>query len=151
MSVTQLDFTGMPARLPALARRMTGSRLAAALAGAFIVCDGMYLVDSRVAVIDIVYLTCAAIAYLLTSNFKWDARVEAGLEVGALLGFLLCCQGAIWAKPTWGVWWDWDPRLTSTAVLLCSFAGILALRRFVDDPARRAILCASTASSRGTT
>jgi heme exporter protein C len=38
------------------------------------------------------------------------------------------------------VWWDWDPRLTSTAVLLCSFAGILALRRFVDDPAKRAIL-----------
>ncbi len=87
----------------------------------------------------------AAIAYLFTSDFKWDARVEAGLEVGALLGFLLCCQGAIWAKPTWGVWWDWDPRLTSTAVLLCSFAGILALRRFVDDPAKRATLCAVAA------
>ena len=83
----------------------------------------------------------ASVAYLFTSDFKWDARTEAGLEVGALLGFLLCCQGAIWAKPTWGVWWDWDPRLTSTAVLLCSFAGILALRRFVDDPAKRAILC----------
>src|SRR6266404_2172491 len=84
----------------------------------------------------------AAIGFLLTSDYKWDSRVEAGLEVGALLGFLLCCQGAIWAKPTWGVWWDWDPRLTSTAVLLCSFAGILALRRFVDDPAKRAILSA---------
>src|SRR3982074_2243847 len=81
----------------------------------------------------------AAIAYLLTSNFKWDARLEAGLEVGALLGFLLCCQGAIWAKPTWGVWWDWDPRLTTTAVLLFAFLGILALRKFVDDPARRPI------------
>jgi heme exporter protein C len=82
----------------------------------------------------------SAVAFLLTSNFKWDARVEAGLEVSSLLGFLLCCQGAIWAKPTWGVWWDWDPRLTSTAVLLCSSAGILALRRFIDDPAKRAVL-----------
>ena len=53
--------------------------------------------------------------------------------------FLLCCQGSIWAKPTWGVWWDWDPRLTTTAVLLFAFLGILALRKFVDDPARRAI------------
>ena len=80
-----------------------------------------------------------AIAFLFKSDVKWDARLEAGLEVGALLAFLLCCQGAIWAKPTWGVWWDWDPRLTTTAVLLFSLLGILALRRFVEDPIKRAI------------
>ena len=81
----------------------------------------------------------AAIAFLFTNDLKWDARTEAGLEVSTLLAVLLCCQGAIWAKPTWGVWWDWDPRLTSTAVLLFAFAGILALRKFVDDTARRAV------------
>ncbi len=80
-----------------------------------------------------------AITFLLRNDLKWDARMEAALEVGSLLAFLLCCQGAIWAKPTWGVWWDWDPRLTSTAVLLFAFLGILALRKFVDDPVRRAI------------
>ena len=71
-----------------------------------------------------------AVAFLFTNSMKWDSRLEAGLEVGALMGFLLCCQGSTWAKPTWGVWWDWDPRLTSTAVLL-----VAAL----DDPMRRAI------------
>jgi heme exporter protein C len=81
----------------------------------------------------------SALAFLFTSDLKWDTRMEAALEMGSLLAFLLCCQGAIWAKPTWGVWWDWDPRLTSTAVLLLAFAGVLALRRFVDDPQRRAI------------
>jgi heme exporter protein C len=81
----------------------------------------------------------AAIAYLSTSNLKWDSRVEAGLEVSALLAFLLCCLGSIWAKPTWGVWWDWDPRLTSVAVLLFATLGIIALRNFVDDPVRRAV------------
>jgi len=65
--------------------------------------------------------------------------MEAAIEVGVVLAFLLCCQGSIWAKPTWGVWWDWDPRLTTTAVLLFAFLGILALRKFVEDPARRAI------------
>ena len=80
-----------------------------------------------------------AIAFLFTSNLKWDSRMEAGVEVGVLLAFLLCCQGSIWAKPTWGVWWDWDPRLTSVAVLLVASLGILALRNFVDDPMRRAI------------
>src|SRR6185436_10137700 len=81
----------------------------------------------------------SAILFLFTANAKYDARVEAGLEVSTLLAFLLCCQGSIWAKPTWGVWWDWDPRLTSVAVLLVAFVGILALRQFVDDPRRRAV------------
>ena len=81
----------------------------------------------------------SAIAFLFTNNLKWDARQDAGLEVSALMAFLLCVQGAIWAKPTWGVWWDWDPRLTSVAVLLFAFLGIIALRRFVEDPVKRAI------------
>ncbi|HYH09961.1 MAG TPA: cytochrome c biogenesis protein CcsA [Thermoanaerobaculia bacterium] len=80
-----------------------------------------------------------AIAFLFRGDMKWDTRLEAGVEVGTLLAFLLCCQGAIWAKPTWGVWWDWDPRLTTTAVLLFAFLGILALRKFVEDPVKRAI------------
>ena len=80
-----------------------------------------------------------AIFYLFKADWKWDARMEASIEVGVVLGFLLCCQGSIWAKPTWGVWWDWDPRLTTTAVLVFAFLGILALRKFVEDPVRRAI------------
>ncbi|AKU89823.1 cytochrome c biogenesis protein CcsA [Vulgatibacter incomptus] len=79
-----------------------------------------------------------SVAFLFRQNWKWDARLEAGLEVGVLLAFLLCVQGSIWAKPTWGVWWDWDPRLTTTAVMLFAFVGILALRRFVEDPVKRA-------------
>jgi heme exporter protein C len=80
-----------------------------------------------------------AVAFLFKGDFKWDARLEGSIEVGVILAFLLCCQGAIWAKPTWGVWWDWDPRLTTTAVLLFAFLGILALRKFVDDPVRRGV------------
>jgi heme exporter protein C len=80
-----------------------------------------------------------AIAFLFKGDLKWDSRLDAALEVGSLLAFLLCIQGSIWAKPTWGVWWDWDPRLTSVAVLLFAFLGIIALRRFVEDPTRRAI------------
>lgn len=87
----------------------------------------------------VIFAFVCAVAYLFTTRERWDSRMEAGLEVSTLFAFLLCCQGAIWAKPTWGVWWDWDPRLTSVAVLLFAFIGILALRQFVDDPRRRAI------------
>ena len=81
----------------------------------------------------------SAIVFLFRTDFKWDARMEGSIETGVVFAFLLCCQGAIWAKPTWGVWWDWDPRLTTTAVLLFAFVGILALRKFVDDPVKRGI------------
>jgi heme exporter protein C len=80
-----------------------------------------------------------ALLFLFTNAWKWDNRLEAALEMGVVLSALLCMQGAIWAKPTWGVWWDWDPRLTTTAVMVFAFGGILALRAFVDDPMKRAV------------
>ena len=80
-----------------------------------------------------------AVASLARGGYRWDARMEASMEVGVVLATLLCMQGALWAKPTWGVWWDWDPRLTTTAVMVLLYAGIIALRSFVDDPARRAV------------
>src|SRR5271166_5672694 len=79
-----------------LARRMSGSRLVGALAGAIILCDGMYLVDSRFAVIDIVYLTCAAVAYLLFFRFAQtpDARERRRILpwIGLVLGLCLASK-----------------------------------------------------------
>lgn len=80
----------------------------------------------------------ASVIFLFRRTWRWDAYLEASLEIGVVLAFLLCVQGATWAKPTWGVYWDWDPRLTTTAVMLFAFVAILALRRFVEDPVRRA-------------
>jgi heme exporter protein C len=91
------------------------------------------------ALLAITFAFGCAIAFLFRGDFKWDMRMEAAIEAGVLLAFLLCCQGSIWAKPTWGVWWDWDPRLTTTAVLFFAFVGVLALRRFVEEPVKRAI------------
>jgi heme exporter protein C len=79
-----------------------------------------------------------AIAFLVTGRWAWDHRLEAAIEMAVVLCMLLSTQGAIWAKPTWGVWWDWDPRLTTVAVLLAAFLGIAALRHFVDEPMKRA-------------
>lgn len=86
-----------------------------------------------------------AVAYLWNKNPTWDAWNEAACEVGILLGALVLFQGSVWGRPTWGVWWDWDPRLTTTLILVLLFAGVLALRAFVDDPAQRATWAAVAA------
>ncbi len=79
-----------------LGRRMSGSRLVGAIAGAIILCDGMYLVDSHYAVIDIVYLTCAAVSYLLF--FRFAQTPDAGARrrilpwIGLALGLCLASK-----------------------------------------------------------
>jgi heme exporter protein C len=90
------------------------------------------------AMLGLTFAFVCALASLVRNEMAWDNRLEATIEVGVLLSGLLCLQGAIWAKPTWGVWWDWDPRLTTTAVMVFMFGAILALRQFVDDPQKRA-------------
>lgn len=84
------------------------------------------------------YAFVFALASLFTRKPSWDWWMEAAMEVGLVQGFLLTVQGSIWARPTWGVWWDWDPRLTSVAVLVVTFSGVMALRSFVDDAEQRA-------------
>ena len=90
-----------------------------------------------VALVTFLIAFVAAIGCLWNGRIKWDAAVEAGAEVGVLLNVLLLMQGSIWARPTWGIWWTWDPRLTTTAVMALSFAVVLLLRRVIDAPARR--------------
>ncbi len=87
----------------------------------------------------------ASLVYLFKSSWKADALAEASTEIGIYFAVLLIVLGSIWAKPTWGVYWTWDPRLTSAAILVFAYAGYMALRRFVDDPERRATWAAVSA------
>jgi heme exporter protein C len=80
----------------------------------------------------------AGVWYLASRNPAADRLGASAAEVGTLLNGLVLVQGMIWAKPTWGVWWTWDPRLSSTLILFLIFTGYLTLRSLVDDPERRA-------------
>jgi heme exporter protein C len=80
----------------------------------------------------------ASAAYLVTSRSRWDRLAAASAEVGVLFTALTIVLGALWGKPVWGAWWTWDPRLTTTAVLLLVYLAYLALRQMADSPRRRA-------------
>ena len=79
-----------------------------------------------------------AIWSLWSGKRRADGLMVGAIEVGTVLTGLVLVQGMLWARPTWGVWWDWDVRLTFTLILFLLFAGILALRAVVDDSGRRA-------------
>lgn len=79
-----------------------------------------------------------ALGTLFTNKPAFDWGLEATVEVGNVLCALLLVLGMFFARPTWGVWWDWDPRLTSSLVMWLTFVGITMLRQFVEDPDKRA-------------
>ncbi len=83
-----------------------------------------------------------AIGVLWSARIGWDAAMEGTVEVGVLLTAMLLVQGAVWAKPTWGVYWTWDPRLTSSLVLCVSFAAVLVLRSLIHQVRRRMVFSA---------
>jgi heme exporter protein C len=78
-----------------------------------------------------------SILYLWKRQENHDLLAAAAAEVGTVLTGLALALGMIWAKPTWGVWWTWDPRLTFTATMFLIFVGYLALRSFTEDDDRR--------------
>ena len=84
--------------------------------------------------------TIASALYLFprTRSLFWDRLAVSSAEIGVVFLALTLLTGSIWGRTTWGVWWTWDARLTTTAVLLVLYLGYLALRRVPADPAVRA-------------
>lgn len=77
-----------------------------------------------------------------TRSRIWDRLAAASAEVGVVFTALMLVTGSIWGRPTWGVWWVWDARLTLSALMLALLLGYAALRRMSVDTERRALVSA---------
>jgi len=77
------------------------------------------------------------IVYLRTRKPKWDTLALAGVEVGFALSLINLTTGMIWARPIWNTWWTWDPRLTSAAIMVLTYAAYLMLRNGIENAETR--------------
>lgn len=91
------------------------------------------------------YVACTvtALASLLwlwprTRTATWDLVAGSSAEIAAVFTALMLITGSIWGRPTWGVWWVWDARLTLSALMLALLLGYLALRQVPAEPDVRA-------------
>lgn len=80
----------------------------------------------------------AGIGYLRTQARRWDIVALSSAEIGTVFMLGVLVSGSIWARPTWGVWWVWDERLTISLIQFLIYVGYLMLRVSVEDPARQA-------------
>lgn len=71
-----------------------------------------------------------SVVYLFKRKGWGDALAVAGAEVGVMFCIAMLTTGPLWARKAWGVWWTWDPRLTTTLLAGMIFVAYLALRSF---------------------
>lgn len=105
--------------------------------------DAARLIYLHVPVAVCMYLAVGAlgigsIGWLRRRTEFWDHLAVAGAEVGLVFTALTLFTGMVWGRPVWGVYWVWDARLTTTALLLVLLTGYLALRGLPADPTARA-------------
>jgi heme exporter protein C len=90
-------------------------------------------------------LASALYLWRRTRSPVWDRLAGASAELGVLFTALTLVEGSLWGRPVWGVWWAWDARLVTTAVLFFLYVGYLALRRVPAPLDARAKRCAVAA------
>lgn len=71
--------------------------------------------------------------YLWKKSRWWDTVAAASAEVGVVFTAITLVNGSLWGKATWGTYWTWDARLTSTALLFLLYLGYLTVRRLPAD------------------
>jgi heme exporter protein C len=79
-----------------------------------------------------------ALMLLVRRRLEWDFWSQAAGEVGWMCATLTLISGSAWAHEAWGVWWTWEPRLTSSFLLWVIYAGIFLVRSSVEEASRRA-------------
>ncbi len=73
-----------------------------------------------------------------TRAARFDHLAGASAEIGVVFCGITLVSGMLWGRITWGVFWQWDARLTATLLLFVLYLGYLAVRRTTIDPETRA-------------
>lgn len=76
----------------------------------------------------------AGIAYLITGKRRWDILALSSVEVGLVFISMAIVTGSLWARPVWGRYWVWEPRLTISAVQLLVYVAYIMLRASSESP-----------------
>jgi heme exporter protein C len=80
----------------------------------------------------------AGIGYLARRERRWDIVAVSSVEIGVTFITMAIITGSLWARPAWGTYWTWEPRLTISAVQLLIYVSYVMLRAAIEGPERRA-------------
>jgi heme exporter protein C len=98
--------------------------------------------SSWLSVVAFLMATIFSIQYLRKKNIEDDLKAHTSIQIGMIFVILATITGSVWAKFTWGSFWNWDPRETSIFALLLIYGSLFALRSAIDNEEKRATLSA---------
>lgn len=75
----------------------------------------------------------ASILYLVTRRDQWDLLALSAVELGIMFSVIVLVTGPLWARPIWGVWWRWEPRLTAMLITFTTYVAYLLIRTYGDE------------------
>ena len=125
-----------------------------AATGGFLEIDGQYVTNKLllsqkifyfhmpVAVVSmaaLVFTALYSVLFLKTRDSAYDLRARTATEIALVFVLMTMVTGVAWTRYDWGVWWTWDPRLTTYLILMLMVIGYFILRTAVSDPERRAV------------
>ena len=76
------------------------------------------------------WVLVGSVGYLWKRSQKMDRLAYSSAEIGVVFTTLMLITGVLWAKPSWGVWWTWDPKLTTSLILWLIYVAYLMLRAY---------------------
>ena len=76
------------------------------------------------------WVLVGSVGYLWKRSQRWDRLAYSSAEIGVVFTTLMLITGVLWAKPVWGVWWTWDPKLTTSLILWLIYVAYLMLRAY---------------------
>ncbi|MFH1169668.1 MAG: cytochrome c biogenesis protein CcsA [Chloroflexota bacterium] len=94
------------------------------------------------AMLSFLIIFVSSILYLKNRQGRWDTTARSAAELGLVFTTLTLITGSNWAKPIWGVWWTWEPRLTATLVLWLIYIAYFMVRSFASEESRGATFAA---------
>lgn len=82
----------------------------------------------------------ASIAFLMKRDQRFDRVAEVSAVLGLVFGIVTIITGAIWSNVAWGVYWNWDPRQTTTLILWMAYLGYISLKLSIGNREKRALI-----------
>jgi heme exporter protein C len=79
------------------------------------------------------------VLFLVKRDRRYDLRAKIATEIALVFILMTMVSGELWERFEWGVWWTWEPRLTTYFILMLLVIGYFILRNAIEDPERRAV------------
>jgi heme exporter protein C len=82
------------------------------------------------------------IRFLTTKRAEYDTKSRIAMETALIFVVLTMITGVLWTRASWGVWWEWEPRLTTYFIMMLMMIAYFVLRSSVEEEERRAVYAA---------